>query len=150
MDISAQSTLTMTPTFAISGDVLTVDYESQDEKDDSEYQVAWSNRMDKGNFRNASTYKKAHVLLLRWADTCDDLEIKEEVNRLKDTFEKRLKYNTQIEVLDCNLESKLQVQVNHIVANFVHAHDGTDTLLIVYYAGHGKPGSIPGELEFFG
>ena len=35
-------------------------------------------------------------------------------------------------------------------ANFVGDYDGPNTLFIVYYAGHGKPGKIHGDLEMFG
>ena len=138
------------PTFALPEDPLTIDYESQDEKDDSEYRVAWSNKMDKGNFRNLSTYKQGHVLLLRWSDTCDDLKIEKEVNDLKNVFEADFRFKAQIKFLDSSLQSRLQGKLNHIVAKFVDTHDGPDTLLIVYYAGHGKPGSVPGQLEVFG
>ena len=36
------------------------------------------------------------------------------------------------------------------LANFVLEEDGPRTLLIVYYAGHGKPGHRPGHLELAG
>ncbi|KAF6226904.1 hypothetical protein HO133_008345 [Letharia lupina] len=48
------------------------------------------------------------------------------------------------------IERKPQVQVNTIVAAFIGAHDGPTTLLIVYYAGHGKPGSYYGSLVLHG
>ena len=40
--------------------------------------------------------------------------------------------------------------MNARVANFVLEEDGLDTLLIVYYAGHGSPGAKPGHLQLFG
>ena len=43
-----------------------------------------------------------------------------------------------------------QVQMQYHVAKFVMEEDGPRTLLIVYYAGHGKPGPDPGKLELAG
>ena len=128
----------------------TVDYESQDAKDNSEYQVCWSKVTDKGPYKNPSTYKKVEVLLLCWADNSDDMATKDEVNRLKTVFSQRFNYHTRTEYLDTETEQRLQVQVNAKVAAFVLAHDGPHTLLIVYYAGHGRPGSYYGELEMHG
>ena len=124
-----------------------VDYESQEAKDDSEYQVCWSNTMDKGSYRNPSTYKKVEVMMLCWADNSDDLATKNEVNKLKSVFNNRFHYHAHTEYLDTKTEQRLQVQVNAKVAAFVAAHDGPHTLLIVYYAGHGRPGNFYGALE---
>ena len=106
--------------------------------------------MDRGNYQKPSTYEKVEALLLCWQDDSNDMSTKGEVKRLKAVFEKKFKYNTQIEYLDNSLETKLQVHVNATVAAFVKAHDGPNTLLIVYYAGHGRPGSYFGALELFG
>ena len=43
-----------------------------------------------------------------------------------------------------------QKQVNYIVAKWVLDHDKDNALLIVYFAGHGRPGKRPGELELAG
>ena len=43
-------------------------------------------------------------------------------------------------------EHLAQVQVVYHVSNFVFKEDGPNTLLIVYYAGHGTPGKMPGNL----
>jgi hypothetical protein len=43
-----------------------------------------------------------------------------------------------------------QVQVNKHLADFVFGEDGKNTLLIVYYAGHGIPGYAPGQLVLAG
>ena len=40
--------------------------------------------------------------------------------------------------------------MNAIVAAFVEQHDSPNTLLIVYYAGHNRPGPDYGSLELFG
>ncbi|KAL6718277.1 hypothetical protein ACLMJK_004365 [Lecanora helva] len=128
----------------------TGDSKFRDAKVDAEYQVCWSNTMEKGSYKNPSSYQKVEVLLLCWADNSNDLVTKEEVNRLKRVFTEDFHYHTHTEYLDATIEKRLQVQVNAKVAAFVDAHDGRDTLLLVYYAGHGRPGSYYGALEMHG
>ena len=106
--------------------------------------------MDKGNYNHPSKYNKVAVLLLCWEQSCNDLKTTDEVNALKSVFEERFRYHTTVEILDNNRTPKLQVRLNKKVAAFVDKHDGPNTLLIVYYAGHGKPGKDHGELEIFG
>lgn len=106
--------------------------------------------MEEGKFKGSSKYTNVEVLLLCWAENSDDLIVTVEVNRLKRTFEDLFNYHTQIGYLDASIKQTLQVQVNKIVNDFVYACDGPDTLLIVYYGGHGKPGNYYGSLECFG
>ena len=122
----------------------------KDEVDDSEYQKQWVNIMDQGRYQRPSTYQRVEALLLCWADNSDDMATKEEVNKLKSVFEYLFHYNAYIEYLDSSIEQRLQVQINTKVAAFVGAHDGPNTLFIVYYAGHGRPGTYYGSLELFG
>lgn len=150
MDETIESPLTMKPAVNLPLDPLTINYESQDEKEDSDLQLLWSRVMDEGSYTNSSTYTKVEVLLLCWAESCDDLTTKNEVHSLKATFETHFNYRAKIEYLDTTYEQKLQVRVNTIVAAFVGTHDGPNTLLIVYYAGHGRPGGKYGNLELFG
>lgn len=150
MDDITASPLTKSPTLNLPLEPSTVDYEAEDAKDDSELQVLWSNTMDEGKYTSPSKYKNIEVLLLCWAEKSDDLIITEEVSKLKRTFEECFNYRAQIEHLDASAKQTAQVQVNSIVANFVKTFDGPNTLLIVYYAGHGKPGKYFGSLEFFG
>ena len=131
-------------------DPSTVDYESADEIDASKHQVLWSNIMDKGNYIKSSGYNKVQVLLLCWDQASDDLATQKEVEKLKAVFVDRFGYDATIAKLNANARRRLQVQVNAKVANFVDVHDGPNTLLIVYYAGHGKPGKFFGDLEIFG
>ena len=128
----------------------TVDYENPNEKDDSEYQVLWSKTMEKGSYKTSSSYKDVYVLLLRWAEGCDDLEVDGEVSKLKSTFENCFNYHAEIKHLDAKSRRRHQVQVNAIVAAFIGEHDDANVLLIVYYAGHGKPGKYPGDLALLG
>lgn len=149
MDDTNRSPLTK-PTINLPPGHSTVNYEAQAAQDDSEYQVLWVNTMEESNYQSSSKYTSVEVLLLCWAERNDDLTVTEEVSRLKATFEECFNYHAQIKYLDASTQQKLQVQVNRIVANFVGDFDGPNTLLIVYYAGHGKPGNYFGSLECFG
>ena len=106
--------------------------------------------MDRGVGSRFTTYTDVDVLLLCWAEWCDDLSTMEEVSRLRATFEERFNFHAQIKYLDTAHQNKLQVQVNTIVASFIGAHDGPSTLLIVYYAGHARPGAFYGSLVLYG
>ncbi|KAG8528613.1 uncharacterized protein KY384_006300 [Bacidia gigantensis] len=127
-----------------------INYGSDSEKADSDYQVHWTNIMSKRQYRSPLSYKKVAVLLLRWSDHCDDLGTKDEVEALADVFKTRFGYHTTIECLD-NQDNN-RVGINLVVASWVAAHNGPNinTLFIVYYAGHGKPGSVHGEIKLFG
>lgn len=127
-----------------------VNYQGNDEIDDSQLQVLWSKIMDKGKYRSGSNYQRVVALLLCWADDCSDLKTKKEVDRLKSVFVNRFNYEAQIEYLDKSCKKRLQVELNAKVASFVNSHDGPNTLFIVYYAGHGRPGTVHGDLEMFG
>lgn len=106
--------------------------------------------MDQGPYKNLSTYGKVVALFLCWAENFDDLATADEVNRLKSVLEEQFYYHVQVKFLDNYIETKVQVLLNRIVAEFVYEHHGPNTLLIVYYAGHGRPGSYYGQLELFG
>ena len=150
MDESITSPLTMKPAIRLPQDSLAVDYESEDEKKDSDLQLRWSRVMDEGNYKTSSTYTKVEVLLLCWKEGCNDMATQDELDKLKATFENRFNYHVEIAYLDTTIEQRLQIRVNCIVAKFVDEHNGPDTLLIVYYAGHGRPGGDFGTLELFG
>ena len=139
---------TMQPGTSLPQDSSTVNYESEDEKEDSDLQLRWSRVMDEGKYETSSSHTKVEVLLLCWEHSCSDMATKEEIDDLKATFEDRFNYHAEIKYLD--VTTRLQVHVNAIVATFVAQHDSPNTLLIVYYAGHGRPGPEFGSLELFG
>ena len=110
--------------------------------------------MDKGNYIKPAGYHKIEVLLLYWDQNCGDLATQDEVYKLKAVFEEKFGFHATIEKLSPAdaipvRSGRLQVEVNALVATFVKNHDGASTLLIVYYAGHGKPGMHFGDLELF-
>ena len=142
--------LAVKPESGMVQDASIVDYRLKDEVFDSECQVLWSNTMDKGQYKIPSTYKKIEALLLCWEPASDDLDIDDEVDRFKALLEKKFHYNVDVEKIGSKSPKKLQVQVNSRVARYMKDHDGPKTLIIVYYAGHGKPGDQYGHLELFG
>lgn len=131
-------------------DTFTVDYDSPEEIDASMYQVSWTNVMAEGRYRSPSVYKKVEVLMLCWQENNCAMKTKGEVERLRSVFQDGFGYRVSISYLNAKGEQSLQLQVNAEVAVFARKHDGRDTLLIVYYAGHGKPGEFFGDLELFG
>lgn len=149
MDTFSTSARAVNPAIMLE-DSSVVDYESTDEIDASERQVNWTNVMAEGRYHSPSVYEKVEVLMLCWEEHSRDFDTTKEVTELSAVFEKGFGYHVTIQRLDAKRDTRLQIQVNRIVANFVHDHDGPNTLLIVYYAGHGKPGNFFGDLEIFG
>lgn len=150
MELLSQPSKTWSPNEPLN-DPSTVNYDSADEKDASNHQVLWSNLMNKGDYLESSGYHNIEVLMLCWDQEFVDLATQEEVEKLKTVFEDKLGFHATIAKLSLKPGGrKIQVQVNQKVAKFVNDHDGPNNLLIVYYAGHGKPGQTPGDLELFG
>lgn len=128
--------------------VSAVDCDSEGEINDSEYQVRWS-RITEDHFRNSSLYKKVEVLMLGWPHTSGNLNITGEVDRLKNVFEDRFNYHVTVRYLEAEAVEDVQLEVNVIMGPWIKEHNTFDTLLIIYYAGHGKPGLAPGQLTLF-
>ena len=149
MDHKARTSKTLAASIKLQ-DGLAVDYDSADEVDASNYQIIWSNVMDEGNYVKPSGYNEVEVLLLCWDQGSADIATHLEVESLRAVFVDKFGYNATVAKLDANAQKRLQVQVNAKVAKFVEDHDGPNTLMIVYYAGHGKPGQYFGDLELFG
>ena len=126
----------------------TVEYDSKEEISHSQYQVQWSETMDQGHFQASALYKKIEVLMLHWGVENDDLGVAAEVNSLKAVFEEKFKYNVQVEQMATTED--LEVDMNALISQWTREHNKPETLLIVYYAGHGRPGLVPGELRFHG
>ncbi|MCJ1462367.1 hypothetical protein MMC07_000967 [Pseudocyphellaria aurata] len=141
---------TSKPEQPLSPDGSIIDVRSDEQKNDSDLRVLWSKVMDQGPYRNPSTYSEVEALFICWAENSDDLATSEEVNRLRSVLENRFNYHVQVQLLDNQTDNRLQVRINRIVADFVDDRGGPNTLLIVYYAGHGRPGSYYGSLELFG
>ncbi|MCJ1318298.1 hypothetical protein MMC15_003626 [Xylographa vitiligo] len=127
-----------------------VAYDDQYEKLNSIMQVAWTGTMEKGNYTTSHSYNEVHVLLLSWESEFDDLKVKDEVTALEAVFRDIYNYHVQSSPIKTRTFKKAQTQVNKIVASWVDECDAPKTLLIVYFAGHGRPGNKPGSLEIAG
>ena len=109
---------------------------------DIDYRQCW----DKALATNPKKYAK--VLLLRFANGTCDLDTEAEVNQLISTFEDSLHYQTFTKLLDPTNKTRLHLQFQKHLADFAYDHDDPDSLLLVYYAGHGIPGrDYHGELQ---
>lgn len=83
-----------------------------------------------------ATYNRVHALLISWGDN-DDLGTKTEVDRLKEIFESKTKYNFTAEHYEIPPERSKQRLERHCVnVREDHCCLASD-LLIVYYGGHG-------------
>ncbi|KAK5733770.1 hypothetical protein LTR17_009474 [Elasticomyces elasticus] len=114
----------------------------------AQYRMLWDEHMrfPSRQIRHAKTA----VLLLSWAPEVDDLGVQSEMRELKSVFEDVYGFNVHEKTL--NLQTKAQHQASQILADFVHAEDAEQGLLIIYYAGHGYPSeaSESGELNMIG
>ncbi|KAF2752009.1 hypothetical protein M011DRAFT_394090 [Sporormia fimetaria CBS 119925] len=97
-------------------------------------QVCWDQAFAK-HMGLADRYEKVAVLLIKWEDNLDELRTKEETEELRDIFRDQFHYACNIVELD--VMTKPQHQMNKHISDFVNAHDGPNSLLIVYYTGHG-------------
>lgn len=62
----------------------------------------------------------------------------------------KYRYKVKPILLRYRKDKLVQVQVNKALANFVEEEDGPNTLLIVYYAGHGVPADQPHCIKLTG
>ncbi|KAI9647715.1 hypothetical protein NHQ30_004101 [Ciborinia camelliae] len=121
------------PASRSSSSVAKDNYQDKDASKDSELKAIWDKQI--GEKKSSVVYCKAHVLLLSWHRDDDDLHVEQEVADLENVFRNIFKYQTTQKTLN---KQRPQAQINRYLAEFVHEHDDSDTLLIVYYAGHGK------------
>jgi hypothetical protein len=80
--------------------------------------------------RGHNQYSRVYVLMLYWEE--DDLGVAEEVWALQNIFMTSYYYSVRVfEIPSAKPTTRLQTRI----AEFLK-HDGPNTLLIVYYAGH--------------
>ena len=118
------------------------------EKRDSDLRIAWDGIMGEGNYAGSPRHDNVHVLMLSWDSTGDDLDVKREVTALKKVFEDFYHYDVTYQCLQTRPNKKTQQVLNAIVAQWVLDHDGHNTLLMVYFAGHGS--EVNGSLQIAG
>ncbi|KAL8740280.1 MAG: hypothetical protein Q9190_006998 [Brigantiaea leucoxantha] len=125
-----------------------VKYEDEHEQLSSQMQLVFNQNAQAG--RNATwLYEKVAVLIISWGTMCSDLNTQEEIDKLEELFKTTFNYEVK-KVQLLNGKQLAQVQINKHIADFLFDEDGDNTLLIVYYAGHGTPGQRPGRLELSG
>ncbi|RGP80476.1 hypothetical protein FLONG3_1404 [Fusarium longipes] len=79
-----------------------------------------------------SRYSDVQVLLIRWEE--DELQVEDELNELKRVFDLYGFITDRFLIPTSNSHRKL----NQKVLSFVEEHEHEDTLLIIYYGGHGS------------
>jgi hypothetical protein len=80
--------------------------------------------------RGQSRYSRVHVLMLFWEN--DDLNVAREIRELEDIFIKSYHYSVETWKIP---HEKPTTRLQQRMAKFLE-YDGSESLLIVYYAGH--------------
>jgi len=78
-------------------------------------------------------YKEIHALMFLWKD--DDLHVLNEVNELKAVFDKHYHFTSIL--ISVIPSRKPYCHVKNEIENLRHVLNRTDSLVIVYYSGHG-------------
>ncbi|KAF7503041.1 hypothetical protein GJ744_004679 [Endocarpon pusillum] len=106
-------------------------------------QLQWEKHMKDVDLQR--TYRKVSVLLIHWEkEGTDSFDAQTEVDRLKTVLSGRYKFHVTERKL--NTKKMAQLQINMHLANFLYQEDDENTLLIIYYAGHGTPDQSTGRL----
>ena len=115
----------------------------------SELQRVWTKTTAAGPCKGSSFYTKISVLTISWDPHFDDLGdgVQDEIKRLEAVFKDTFNFSVTNVIL--SVSDDPQVCLNDEVGTFVRRSHGPDHLLIVYYAGHGRPGTSHGELVVF-
>jgi hypothetical protein len=149
------------------GDSDTSNDEIDVEKRNRELQTFFEQKMDKvGNKRSHSNVA---VLLISWEPEgedyidagaevsrrpyalCKNIQLSNpKVDRLEAVFKNRYNFTVRKRRLHTLQGKPARNQMNLHLAQFVLDEDGQDTLLIIYYAGHGIRNIKPGELTLVG
>ncbi|KAJ4315529.1 hypothetical protein N0V94_005902 [Neodidymelliopsis sp. IMI 364377] len=95
----------------------------------------WWNDSIARNLVTPENYTQVAVLLIKWVDELDELQTRSELQEVEDLFRDRFRFRT--EIVELNVASKPQLQLNQRISNFIVDNDGPNNLLIVYYIGHG-------------
>jgi hypothetical protein len=131
---------------------------------DSKYHILWDDKMQSFGLMTL-LYLKVHVLMISWDKSCDDLKTNQEVCRhhsidevfthqeqvidLADVFTNRYNFDVSFLKLKNEPTKKTQNTLNFELSKFVKEKDDKNTLLIVYYAGHGMVDES-GQIELAG
>ena len=131
-------------------DASIIPYTDDLERLNSTMQLAWRDAMDDAYYSSSQSYDHVEVLMLSWEKESDDLQVQQEIDQLTEVFEKDFNYHVTRETIKRREKKRAQTSINAIVASWVDKYDDLKTLLLVYFAGHGKPGNSTGELVLNG
>ncbi|KAI0889583.1 uncharacterized protein GGS22DRAFT_1477 [Annulohypoxylon maeteangense] len=87
------------------------------------------------------TYSDVHVLIITWEET-DMRGMENEIKRLSSVFSDVFGYNIHRLIIPT---SKADLRVRREVDSFIEEYGQQENLLIVYYAGHARPGLRTGS-----
>ncbi|MCJ1423610.1 hypothetical protein MMC29_001494 [Sticta canariensis] len=124
---------------AVSEQAHSIQYEDEYEKSNAAFHLAWNACMAQGSYKSPSFYKKVSCLLFSWDKEVDDLGTEKEVADLTNVFENTFRFKVKRALLTNDPDHLPQVQVTKHIGDFLYDEDGVHTLLLVYYAGHGRP-----------
>ncbi|KAI1135032.1 hypothetical protein F5Y05DRAFT_190187 [Hypoxylon sp. FL0543] len=87
------------------------------------------------------TYSEVHVLMITWQEN-NNASMHKEISRLRNIFEDGFAYTIHdLEIPLSKSDLTMRSKIDHFILNYGHE----DNLLIVYYAGHARPGVYSGE-----
>ncbi|KAF2177835.1 hypothetical protein K469DRAFT_719303 [Zopfia rhizophila CBS 207.26] len=121
--------------------------EEETQKRAAEMHMWWDEAIAK-HMNLPDGYQNVAVLIVKWADMLDELKTKAEAEELDAVFRDNFHFET--EIIELNVSSKPQHQLNRYLSAFVEKHDGPHNLMIVYYTGHGLYKDHGGYLELTG
>ncbi|OJD34950.1 tyrosine-protein phosphatase non-receptor type 6 protein [Diplodia corticola] len=98
-----------------------------------EAKVAFNKFVDARYKDGSSAYSEVGVLLVCWTD--DDLDVKAEVDMLKQVFDEQFRFYTEVyKIPSEDSAAKLRAKMQR----WAHKFEGAQKLSIIYYAGHGS------------
>jgi hypothetical protein len=94
------------------------------------------NRAMRHETKMGEGYQNVAVLLIKWADEIDQLQTADEVEQVRGIFADEFNFPTK--VIDLNNITRPQLQLERNFVEFMAEYDGDQTLMIIYYTGHGS------------
>ncbi|KAF2140474.1 uncharacterized protein K452DRAFT_359549 [Aplosporella prunicola CBS 121167] len=96
-------------------------------------------------------YDQAGVLMLSWDKESSDMDVSDEVRRLRTVFEKDYNFAVDHQTLKATDFPKPERQIKRTLEEFIMKYEGHKrSLCIIYYAGHGWGDETPGKLFIAG
>ncbi|CBX99597.1 hypothetical protein LEMA_P088360.1 [Plenodomus lingam JN3] len=127
--LQVQTGLPLTP----PGSSIVACGQSNDEQHETKLQKWWDHAIAK-HMDLPDGYRDVHVLMVKWEDSIDQLNVRPEVDALASIFKDVFLFDVREVQLG---PKKSQHQLDKEIASWVFDKDSVDGLLIVYYAGHG-------------